>query len=159
PIHHPRTPLRIGAGGGLRFTGTIEDARVYDRSLEPLEAAIIASGQEREAPAEIRKAHDELTAGRRERNEFEAKIPSGMVMADSPKPRDTFLLKRGAYDAPGEKVTAGIPEALAKPSAEWSKDRLGLARWLVDRSNPLTARVAVNRFWQSYFGVGIVKTV
>ena len=82
-----------------------------------------------------------------------------MVMADSATPRDTFLLKRGAYDAPGEKVTAGLPEVLAAPRPEWEKDRLGLARWLVDRKNPLTARVAVNRFWQSYFGFGIVKTV
>ena len=159
PIRHPKTPLRIGAGGGLRFTGTIEDVRIYDRSLEAPEAAIIASGKEPEPPAEIRRAHDELAALRRERKEFEAKIPSVMVMADSPTPRDTFLLKRGAYDAPGEKVTAGLPEILAPPRAEWSKDRLGLARWLVDRGNPLTARVAVNRYWQSFFGFGIVKTV
>ena len=60
PIRHPKTPLRIGAGGGLRFTGTIEDVRIYDRSLEAPEAAIIASGKEPEAPAEIRRAHDEL---------------------------------------------------------------------------------------------------
>jgi Protein of unknown function (DUF1553)/Protein of unknown function (DUF1549)/Concanavalin A-like lectin/glucanases superfamily/Planctomycete cytochrome C len=159
PIRHPKTPLRIGAGGGLRFTGTIEDVRIYDRSLEPPEAAIIASGKEPEPPAEIRRAHDELAALRRERKEFEAKIPSVMVMADSPAPRDTFLLKRGAYDAPGEKVSAGLPEILAETRADWSKDRLGLARWLVDRSNPLTARVAVNRYWQSFFGFGIVKTV
>ena len=159
PIHHPKTPLRIGAGGGLRFTGTIEDVRVYDRPLEATEAAVIASGNEprgacRDSPGARRAA-----ALRRERKEFDDKIPSVMVMADSPSPRDTFLLKRGAYDAPGEKVTAGLPEALATPRAEWSKDRLGLARWLVDRTNPLTARVAVNRFWQSYFGFGIVKTV
>ncbi len=159
PIHHPKTPVRIGAGGGLRFTGTIEDVRIYDRALEVTEAAVVASGNEREAPPEIRRAHEELLAVRRERQEFDAKIPSVMVMADSPSPRDTFLLKRGAYDAPGEKVAAGLPESLAAPRAEWSKDRLGLARWLVDRTNPLTARVAVNRFWQSYFGVGIVKTV
>ena len=81
--------------------------------------------------------------------EFFAQIPTVMVMADSTTPRDTFLLKRGAYDAPGEKVTAGLPEVLAPPRPEWEKDRLGLARWLVDRKNPLTARVAVNRFWQS----------
>jgi hypothetical protein len=68
-------------------------------------------------------------------------------------------LKRGAYDAPGDKVSAGVPEILPQLRADWPENRLGLARWLVDRANPLTARVAVNRFWQSYFGTGIVKTV
>jgi hypothetical protein len=168
PIHHPKTPLRIGAGAGLRFTGTIEDVSIWKRALGPEEAAIVAGEPaakraawylEREAPPEIRRAHDELAALLRERKEFFAQIPSVMVMADSATPRDTFLLKRGAYDAPGEKVTAGLPEVLAAPRPEWEKDRLGFARWLVDRKNPLTARVAVNRFWQSYFGFGFVKTV
>jgi Protein of unknown function (DUF1553)/Protein of unknown function (DUF1549)/Concanavalin A-like lectin/glucanases superfamily/Planctomycete cytochrome C len=185
PIHHPKTPFRIGAGSGLRFTGTIEDVRVYSRALAPEEAAaasvretigqliaipeqrrtaaqagkLAAYYLERVAAPEFRNARDELAALRRERKEFDAKIPSVMVMADSATPRDTFLLKRGAYDAPGEKVTAGLPEILAAPGPEWSKDRLGLARWLVDRKNPLAARVAVNRLWQSYFGFGIVKTV
>ena len=185
PIHHPRTPFRVGAGSGLRFTGTIEEAEVYNRALTSEEAAATAvresigqlvaipearrsaaqSGKlaayylEREAAPEFRHTRDELAALQRERKEFDAKIPSVMVMADSPTPRDTFLLKRGAYDAPGEKVTAGLPEALVPPGPEWEKDRLGLARWLVDRKNPLTARVAVNRFWQSFFGFGIVKTV
>jgi Protein of unknown function (DUF1553)/Protein of unknown function (DUF1549)/Concanavalin A-like lectin/glucanases superfamily/Planctomycete cytochrome C len=185
PIHHPKTPLRIGAGGGLRFTGSIEDVRIYNRALSPEEAAatavsesvgqLIAIPEKRRSPAqagklaayylergaapEFRSARDELEALRRERKEFDARIPSVMVMADSATPRDTFLLKRGAYDAPGEKVMSGLPEILAAPHPEWEKDRLGLARWLVDRKNPLTARVAVNRFWQSYFGFGIVKTV
>jgi hypothetical protein len=78
-----------------------------------------------------------------------------MVMADGAR-RDTFVLKRGAYDSPGEKVSPGIPAALGGPECA---DRLCLARWLTSRDNPLTARVAVNRFWQSYFGYGIVKTV
>ena len=168
PIHHPKTPLRIGAGAGLRFTGTIEDVSIWKRALGPEEAAVVAGEPaakraawflEREAPPEIRRAHEELAVLRRERKEFFAQIPTVMVMADSGTPRDTFLLKRGAYDAPGEKVTAGLPEVLAAPGPEWEKDRLGLARWLVDRKNPLTARVAVNRFWQSFFGFGIVKTV
>ena len=168
PIHHPKTPLRIGAGAGLRFTGTIEDVSIWKRALGPEEAAVVAGEPtarraayflEREAPREIRRAHDELAALQRDRKEFFAQIPSVMVMADSATPRDTFLLKRGAYDAPGDKVTAGLPEVLATPRPEWEKDRLGLARWLVDRKNPLTARVAVNRFWQSFFGFGIVKTV
>jgi hypothetical protein len=185
PIHHPKTPLRIGAGSGLRFTGTIEDVSIYNRAVDAEEAAAMAlresvgqlialperrrtpaqSGKlaayylEREAAPEIRSARDGLTSLRRKRKAYYAAIPSVMVMADGATPRDTFLLKRGAYDAPGEPVTAGLPEVLAAPRPEWEKSRLGLARWLVDRTNPLTARVAVNRFWQSYFGFGIVKTV
>src|SRR5207237_2787256 len=76
-----------------------------------------------------------------------------------PTPRDAFILKRGAYDAHGEKIEPGVPEVLPQLQAGWPNNRLGLARWLVDRSNPLTARVIVNRFWQMYFGTGIVKTV
>ena len=79
-----------------------------------------------------------------------------MTMADGAS-RDTFVLKRGAYDAPGERVTAGVPEAL--PVNATLRNRLDLARWITDRANPLTARVTVNRFWQSYFGTGLVKTV
>ena len=75
------------------------------------------------------------------------------------KPRDTFVLKRGAYDNPGDRVTPGVPGILPPLNPEWPNNRLGLARWLVDRANPLTARVTVNRFWQMYFGTGLVKTV
>jgi Protein of unknown function (DUF1553) len=82
-----------------------------------------------------------------------------MVMEDSSQPRETFVLKRGAYDSPGEKVTPGVPAALPRLPQGWPENRLGLARWLVDRANPLTARVTVNRFWQMFFGTALVKTV
>jgi hypothetical protein len=123
-----------------------------------------------------------------------------MVMRELPTPRDTYLLKRGAYDQPdkSEKLTPGIPAALTGggvgvtspspgtpgegrgeglPTAEnpgpspnplpayreratnpEPRNRLELARWLVDPDNPLTARVTVNRFWQNVFGTGLVKT-
>jgi hypothetical protein len=70
--------------------------------------------------------------------------------------RDTVILGHGDYRNRMEKVTAGVPSALSSVTA--SPDRLGLARWLVDSSNPLTARVIVNRYWQMYFGIGLVKT-
>jgi hypothetical protein len=81
-----------------------------------------------------------------------------MVMADMPEPRQTHILIRGAYDQPGQQVTAGTPSWLPPMDEALPKNRLGLARWLVDRRHPLTARVAVNRFWSHYFGVGLVKT-
>jgi hypothetical protein len=75
------------------------------------------------------------------------------------KPRDTFLLLRGVYDKRGEKLTPDVPASLPPLAKNAPNNRLGLASWLVDPANPLTPRVAVNRFWQMYFGVGIVKTV
>jgi hypothetical protein len=107
------------------------------------------------APAQIREARTALDSAQVERDKFHDEIPTVMVMADGAK-RDTFVLKRGAYDAPGEKVSPGIPAALGGPACA---DRHCLAQWLVSKDNPLTARVAVNRFWQAYFGYGIVKTV
>ncbi len=81
-----------------------------------------------------------------------------MVMEEMPAPRETHVLIRGMYDRPGEVVTPMLPAALVPPPAAYPPNRLGLARWLVDPSNPLMARVTVNRFWQMYFNVGIVKT-
>ena len=84
-------------------------------------------------------------------------IPKVMVMADLPKPRDTFQLTRGAYDKPEDKVTAGVPVWLGTPIGK-EGNRLALARWVVSPDNPLTARVTVNRVWQQFFGTGLVKT-
>jgi hypothetical protein len=94
----------------------------------------------------------------KERAALDAAIPSTMVMADLAQPRDTFLLIRGAYNKRGEKVTAGVPAVLPQLIKDAPLNRLGLSQWLVDPSNPLTARVSVNRFWQQFFGQGIVKT-
>jgi hypothetical protein len=82
-----------------------------------------------------------------------------MVMQEMQPRRDAFVLVRGAYDRPGEKVAANVPGSLPPLPASARNDRLGFARWLVDPANPLTARVAVNRYWQMLFGTGLVKTV
>src|SRR5213078_2363304 len=94
----------------------------------------------------------------RDREDYYDAIPTVMVMKEGP-PRGAFVLKRGAYDAHGDKVSAGLPHVLPPLPEGYPNNRLGLARWLVNRSNPLTARVTVNRFWQMLFGVGLVKTV
>jgi len=82
-----------------------------------------------------------------------------MVMAERKTPRKTYRLLRGQYNLPDESevLAPGVPAFLGIPNAQ-PKDRLELAAWLVDRANPLTARVAVNRLWQDFFGVGLVKT-
>lgn len=69
-----------------------------------------------------------------------------------------YVLKRGQYDQKGEKVTAGVPEIFAQIPADQPQNRLGLARWITAKENPLAARVFVNRLWQQFFGNGIVKT-
>ena len=180
-------PLRIGGGGGEenRFQGQIHDARVYRVALTPEEAAVAATETaipaiaqipaekrtraqsdkitlyflERDAPPHIQSAWKQLTELRRQRQRFIESLPTVMVMQERPTPRDTFVLLRGAYDRPGEKVSPGLPAVLPPLPAGCTNNRLGFAKWLVDPSNPLTARVIVNRFWQMYFGVGLVKTV
>jgi len=81
-----------------------------------------------------------------------------MVMSELDKPRDTFILGRGDYRNTTEKVSPGTPAVLPPLPRDAAPNRLTLARWLVDPANPLTARVAVNQYWQMYFGAGIVKT-
>jgi hypothetical protein len=81
-----------------------------------------------------------------------------MVMKELPERRRTFVLLRGAYDAPGEEVFPRPPASLLPFPVDAPKNRLGLARWLTDPRHPLTARVTVNRWWQSAFGRGIVAT-
>src|SRR5207249_4930076 len=107
----------------------------------------------------IKDAHCEWLDAARERDDYLATIPTVMVMRESSTPRDAFLLKRGAYDAHGDRVNPGLPAILPPLPKHCPNNRLGLARWLVDPSNPLTSRVIVNRFWQMLFGVGLVKTV
>ncbi len=84
--------------------------------------------------------------------------PPTMIMQDMATPRTTYLLERGQYDRRGDPVTADVPSALLPLPSSAAENRLGFAQWLVDPSHPLTARVAVNRYWQQIFGTGIVKT-
>lgn len=90
--------------------------------------------------------------------QLENEIPATYVFKERAIPRPAFILKRGEYDQRGDAVSRATPQVLTNASTEIPKDRLGLARWLVSSNHPLTARVAVNRFWQQLFGVGLVKT-
>jgi hypothetical protein len=109
-------------------------------------------------PVDRRRASEAVADLEAERRTAENQIPSTMVMSEMATPRDTFVLLRGDYQKPGDKVTPTVPAFLPPMPADAPRNRLGLARWLVDASNPLTARVAVNRYWQMYFGTGLVKT-
>jgi hypothetical protein len=180
-----KEPWRIGAGGGLRFKGAIDEVRVYNRALSAAEIAVVALldpvGRiaamppdqrtpaqsdklrycylERYAPAPVQQAQVNLAAAERARKNYYDAIPTVMVMKERETPRDAFILKRGAYDAHLDKVTPAVPAVLPPLPPGAPRNRLGLARWLVDRSNPLTARATVNRFWAMLFGIGLVKTV
>jgi len=88
-------------------------------------------------------------------------IPGTFIFKDLEKPRDSFVMLRGQYDKPGDKVEPGVPAVfppLKKQTPESRLNRLDLAQWLLAPEHPLTARVTVNRLWQQFFGTGLVKT-
>ena len=151
--------------------GAIDELEVYDLRLSALEVRALAGKPLPDATDAQWRAHyvmrvdpacrDAETALQQARQQENAEINDVreiMVMREMPGRRPTFVLKRGAYDAPGEPVEPGVPATLLPFSPEWPTNRLGLARWLVDRRQPLTARVAVNRAWRTHFGRGLVVT-
>ena len=181
------TTFRVGwdtAAKSQRYTGLLDEINVWNTALSDKEigglfesralpyAAGLPSGQRTTIElgwlrlaslrahdarfakdlADFEKAQSELLALRRE-------APTVMVMQEMAAPRETHILVRGSYDAPGEKVDAGVPEELlgAWPAGA-PRNRLGLAQWLTKPDHPLTSRVVVNRFWQQLFGLGLVKT-
>ena len=104
------------------------------------------------------KTLEKITALRQEENLLMTDAPEIMIMKERDELRPTFVLERGAYDAPTEGVEMNTPNILPPFPENYPKNRLGLAKWLTDGKNPLTARVAVNRFWMMLFGRGLVET-
>ena len=179
----PELILRVG-GGSESFVGAIDDVRIYDRDLDAEEVACIATSAtiaeivatpvgeradpwqaklrryyiEQQAPENIREAYSRLEVLRRQRREFLDELPTLMVMQELATPRETHLLLRGRYDDPGHQVAPGVPSVLPPLPDGAPRNRLGFARWLVGAADTLTARVIMNRFWQMYFGTGLVKT-
>lgn len=105
----------------------------------------------------VRTAQAAVTDAQAKLAAFESNLPTTMVMKETTK-RDAFILTRGEYDRPADKVERGVPAFLPALPDGASNDRLGLAQWIVSGSNPLTARVWVNREWERFFGTGLVKT-
>lgn len=175
-------PLRIGARhASSDFTGVVDEVRFYDRDLSADEAGalvfegylpIIAKSRgkrndtERAELARLYREHyavdflraeAALTKARKEKEEFYAKIPTAMIMEEMEPGRETFVLTRGDFRNHGERVYPATPSFL--PPMEGPPTRLSLARWLISKEHPLTARVTVNRYWAMFFGTGLVKTV
>ena len=156
--------------------GAIDEFRVFGRELTRLEALATAdaaaantllardSGEaQREyflatVDADYAQQLDAVKAARGEVVKFADGLKEMMVMHELPQPKKAWTLFRGQYDQHRDEVHAGTPSALPPWSADAPKNRLGLAQWLTDPQHPLTARVLVNRFWQSIFGRGLVRT-
>jgi hypothetical protein len=164
---------------GFRFRdngfkdGKVDAFRIFGRAITAIEASRLAGHEDAFAAATrdelfdyfvsttyapARQAMQELASLRRAQNELITAIPEAMVMKELPQPKPAHVLKRGAYDAPGDEVSANTPGFLPPLANDQPRNRLGLARWMLDPSNPLTARVTVNRAWQQMFGKGIVET-
>jgi hypothetical protein len=110
---------------------------------------------------EIAAAREAWEAARASRVIAEESAPGTFIFRDLQKPRESFVMIRGQYDKPGEQVEPGVPAVLPpikKDDSSTRLTRLDLAKWLVADENPLTARVAVNRLWQQFLGIGLVKT-
>ena len=103
--------------------------------------------------------NEEVTALESELNDIRARSPVTHIQREKKdSTAKAHILMRGAYDQPGEEVTANTPVALHPMSDGAPRNRLSLAYWVVDPANPLTVRVTVNRFWQQVFGQGLVST-
>ena len=140
-------PYHLSSPPFLRVPTPEQTARI-----DALKAEIAQAGKD-PGPA----GKDQLAKLNKTLADVEKAVTVTLVMDDA-KPRDTFILLRGEFDQPGEKVTAATPVALPPMPADLPRNRLGLARWLIDPGNPLPARVTVNRLWQMVFGTGLVRT-
>ncbi len=177
--------LQIGGwwrGRGFK-DGKVDDIAVYNRTLTPFEVKTLAqkanwatiAGKDNAALSaadvntlksyylaaidpDMKAEEQKLRLLRTTLSDSTENIDELMVMQEMPKPKKSFLLKRGNYDMPGEQVFPNTPEAILPYPKNLPKNRYGLAQWVTSPDNPLAARVAVNRFWQNFFGVGLVKT-
>ena len=162
--------------------GLVEEVRVFDRQLAPLEVAALYELKSAKAvwikPIEQLAAdekmrltetylanHPEWLAAQQSLKTARAELyklletqPEIMIMRETPQPKKAFVLSRGQYDQRKEEVFAGTPASLPSFPTGAPVNRLGLAQWLTAPNHPLLARVTVNRFWQSFFGRGLVRT-
>jgi hypothetical protein len=127
-----------------------------NRGVDPLLEAV---NYFKDKDAGYAKLLQKLLAAVRARVSATSAVTKVMVMDTLPKARETFVLEKGAYDKLSTtKVSFNVPASLPPMKPDAPRNRLGLAQWIVNRDNPLTARVTVNRFWQAFFGVGLVKS-
>ncbi|MGE0759310.1 MAG: DUF1553 domain-containing protein, partial [Pirellulaceae bacterium] len=178
-------PFRIGRRTGSDpLSGvSVQDLRVYERALAAGETAVLAqasqlaqilakaadkrSDAERDelydwwlttSDDEFRRLSAESARLEREQNDIRARGTIAHVMQEKNEDAMAYVLFRGEYDKRRDPVQPDTPDILPPMSSDSPRNRLGLARWLMQDDHPLTARVTVNRFWQELFGTGIVGT-
>jgi hypothetical protein len=153
--------------------GLIDDLRVFGRALTAVEVSALYAPTSHPATdstawwetylanhdAAYRAQVAAVTAARATETQLADAAKEIMVMRELPTPKTAYILQRGDYDHRGAAVSPDTPAVLPPFPADQPRNRLGLARWLTDPRHPLLARVTVNRFWQSLFGQGLVKTV
>ena len=169
-------PLRVGksyrsfTGESGYFKGRIDELKLFNRQLTPLEVTWIADMEVVDNKEKLVKDHaiaqqqpikkikKQLQKLRQERLEVAKEVVEVMVLEEMPQARPMHVLNRGVYDQPKHIITPYTPQKVLAFSEDLPKNRLGLAKWLFDKDNPLTARVTVNRYWQLLFGQGLVNT-
>ncbi len=146
-----------GVDDGTNIPQPIQDILSVDQKKRNAKQIAALKTYYSEIAPEFKNIHYQLENLKTRRqmltDEFET-----MVMDTAKKPRDTFILNRGQYDQPTVKVSTGVPAFLPGLQKRAPANRMALAQWLTSRENPLTTRVAVNRFWEMLFGQGIVST-
>jgi len=145
---------------GLGGAGVTLDRLLANRtSITPAERGLVREHYLLRVDPVHARTLPRLTALRGTLNDRLTALDEVMSMRELPAPRPTFILARGAYDAPTERVSPGTPQSLGAFPASLPPNRLGLARWLLSPTHPLTSRVIVNRYWAMFFGRGIVPSL
>ncbi len=169
----------------LKYEGLkLDEVKIYDRQITPAEAMVLAgrdddiqmmwtltpddlSEEQKETlydhyllqyDPEYHQVSEELQELRVEKSSLTDTLREVMVMEERINPRQSYVRERGMYDQLGEEVEPGVPGAIMEFPDEFPQNRLGLARWLLHPDHPLTTRVIVNRYWQLFFGEGLVNT-
>ena len=151
-------PPELAGVSGLGVPAPVRDSlRIAAGARTPEQQQVITAYYRDKVGGPVKQAEAVRDMARKALDAFRDALPSAMVMREGP-PRDAFVLTRGEYDKPGEKVEPGLPAFLPPPPPGRKADRLALAEGIVSRDHPLTARVWVNRQWERLFGTGLVKT-
>ena len=147
------TPAGASFPDAIRAILMAEQGSRTEAQQQQLAQYFAASGD-----AVVRQAEQAVKTAEQAMQQRQTALPIVMVMKERQQPREARVLIRGQYDRPGDVVPRGVPAILPPLPADQPQNRLGFARWLVSSQHPLTSRVWVNRAWERFFGIGIVRT-